>query len=152
LFILDSNISFVFKGLYLKLFLEYILLINIIYLYTTYNNIILVCNLLLSFLYLIIEHYIIINKYDFIINYKKEYKCNKIICDDCICYICLEDYPDNEIYILECKHNFHSFCLEEWFEQCKNNIEDKYINNEFYNNCPLCKKIIYMSEHIRTKF
>ncbi len=54
LFILDSNISFVFKGLYLKLFLEYVLLINIMYLYITYNYIILFCNLLLSFLYLFI--------------------------------------------------------------------------------------------------
>jgi hypothetical protein len=55
----------------------------------------------------------------------KKYKCK----EDANCTICLEKISKNtEIYKLECKHNFHSNCLEDW-------LKEKL-------SCPICRKNI----------
>lgn len=43
------------------------------------------------------------------------------------CAICLEDFKKSEkIKILDCKHNFHSDCINPWLSQ-------------YSNKCPLCR-------------
>jgi len=45
------------------------------------------------------------------------------------CPICLEEFkPDDEVYKLECNHNYHKSCLDTWFVR--------------QNSCPMCKKNI----------
>lgn len=49
---------------------------------------------------------------------------------DSECLICLEEtWESQDFHILQCGHNYHTNCLEEWF---KNNY-----------TCPICKKSAY---------
>ncbi|KRX09850.1 hypothetical protein PPERSA_02722 [Pseudocohnilembus persalinus] len=45
------------------------------------------------------------------------------------CSICFDDYEENQfVRILECQHNFHKECVDDWLKQ--------------KSNCPLCRKDI----------
>ena len=39
------------------------------------------------------------------------------------CSICLDDFNDKDlVYLLECKHLFHKFCIDEWLTKYNYNI------------------------------
>lgn len=44
--------------------------------------------------------------------------------DQTNCPICLGEYQDEELRHLRCKHEFHKYCIDKWFEK--------------HSNCPLC--------------
>ena len=56
------------------------------------------------------------------------------------CSICLEPLDNKfQIYILECRHQFHTTCLKEWYK-----------NSKLGYNCPMCneiKDIVNVSEN-----
>jgi hypothetical protein len=51
-------------------------------------------------------------------------------CMNKTCFICLDNFQENdELIILQCKHNFHYSCIENWL---KNHS----------NKCPTCRKVV----------
>uniref|UniRef100_A0A0N4ZAH7 RING-type domain-containing protein n=1 Tax=Parastrongyloides trichosuri TaxID=131310 RepID=A0A0N4ZAH7_PARTI len=54
---------------------------------------------------------------------KLERICTKDASNDQQCIICLEKFgsedpnPESEVIITQCKHNFHTECISQWFEK-----------------------------------
>lgn len=62
--------------------------------------------------------------------------CDTIVNSKMECAICLSSSSFLETVIqLECKHSFHSSCIDKWFEVSK--------------SCPLCRSVCEYQTHIQ---
>jgi len=57
------------------------------------------------------------------------------------CSICLEEIMPSDSFKLNCKHVFHSKCINKWASSC--------MNEDANTSCPLCKQDIFILKEFK---
>lgn len=69
------------------------------------------------------------------------------------CGICLESGEQNNIVIMNCNHQFHKHCIDQWISRCRNG-QGQYNRREMLNNiptCPMCRSEINQAAPYRVR-